>query len=55
MFEYIIRKDETNIQMRVRLKINKANFTNEDYDTLREFYAFIVKKQSEQIVFKKVK
>lgn len=55
MFEYIIQKDTENIQMRVRLKINKANFTNEDYETLRDFYAFIFKKQSEQIVFKKVK
>ncbi|OIR13137.1 transglutaminase-like superfamily protein [mine drainage metagenome] len=55
MFEYIIQKDAENIQMRVRLKINKANFTNEDYETLRDFYAFIFKKQSEQIVFKKVK
>ncbi|HEX3023622.1 MAG TPA: hypothetical protein VHP12_00300 [Chitinophagaceae bacterium] len=55
MFEYIILKDAENIQMRVSLKINKANFTNEDYETLRDFYAFIFKKQSEQIVFKKVK
>lgn len=55
MFEYIIMKDATNIQMRVRLMINKASFTNEDYETLRDFYAFIVKKESEQIVFKKVK
>ena len=54
MFEYIIQKNATNIQMRARLKINKANFTNADYDSLREFYAYILKKQEEQIVFKKV-
>ncbi len=55
MFEYIIRKDDSYIQMRVRLVINKANFANEDYETLRNFYSFIVKKEAEQIVFKKVK
>ncbi len=55
MFEYIIQKDEENIQMKVRLTINKANFSNEDYETLRDFFAFVFKKQSEQIVFKKVK
>lgn len=55
MFEYLVQKGETNIQMRVTLKINKANFSNDDYDTLRDFYSFVVKKEAEQIVFKKVK
>jgi hypothetical protein len=41
--------------MRSRIKLTKANFKPEDYGTLREFFAFIVKKQSEQIVFKKKK
>jgi uncharacterized protein YfkK (UPF0435 family) len=35
--------------------MNKANFNSEDYETLRDFYGFIVQKQSEQIVFKKIK
>jgi len=35
--------------------LKKANFVPEDYDTLRDFFAYIVKKQSEQIVFKKKK
>lgn len=55
MFEYLISSDGSNIQMRTRLVIKKANFLNEDYQTLREFYSVIVKKQSEQIVFKKIK
>ena len=55
MFEYIVKKDAQNIQLRMKLMINKANFKNEDYETLRDFYSFIVKKQAEQIVFKKVK
>jgi hypothetical protein len=52
-FEYIISKNGDNIQMRSRIKLNKAVFKPEDYRTLRDFFAFIVKKQSEQIVFKK--
>ncbi|MHA4807710.1 DUF3857 domain-containing protein [Flavitalea flava] len=52
-FEYLVAKDENNIQLRSRIKLKKANFKPEDYATLRDFYGFIVKKQSEQIVFKK--
>jgi len=55
MFEYLISNDGTGIQMRCTLVLHKAKFTNEDYQTLRDFYAFIVKKESEQIVFKKIK
>ncbi|HXB44185.1 MAG TPA: DUF3857 domain-containing protein [Puia sp.] len=54
-FEYVIDKSETNVQLRTRIKLNKANFEPEDYKTLRDFFALIVKKQSEQIVFKKKK
>ena len=55
MFEYLISADKEYIQMRCRLIIRKATFANEDYQTLREFYGFIVKKEAEQIVFKKIK
>ncbi|RFM26536.1 DUF3857 domain-containing protein [Deminuibacter soli] len=54
-FEYIIGTDGENIQMRCHLKLQKANFEPDDYDTLRDFFAFIVKKEKEQIVFKKIK
>ncbi|HTQ64967.1 MAG TPA: DUF3858 domain-containing protein [Puia sp.] len=54
-FEYLIQKDETSIQMRSRIKLNKAFFSPDEYNTLRDFFAFIVKKQSEQVVFKKKK
>jgi len=54
-YEYLIVKGEDNIQMRSRIKLKKAIFKPEDYSTLRDFFAFIVKKQSEQIVFKKKK
>ncbi len=55
MFEYIIQADAEVIQLRCRIVFNKANFAPEDYETLRSFYAQIVKKQAEQIVFKKIK
>jgi uncharacterized protein DUF3857/transglutaminase superfamily protein/uncharacterized protein DUF3858 len=54
-FEYIVQKDENNIQMRSRIKLLKANFKPEDYSVLRDFFAYVVKKQSEQFVFKKKK
>jgi hypothetical protein len=53
MFEYIIAESSGRIQLRCRTQIKKANFQPEDYQTLREFFAYIVKKQAEQIVFKK--
>ncbi len=54
-FEYLLQAKDGFIQIRTRLVIKKANFTNIDYQTLRDFYAQIVKKESEQIVFKKIK
>jgi uncharacterized protein DUF3858/transglutaminase superfamily protein/uncharacterized protein DUF3857 len=54
-FEYLVAKDDNNIQLRSRIKINRANFSPDDYSSLRDFFAYIVKKQSEQIVFKKKK
>ena len=54
-FEYLVQKTETAIQLRCSLKLKKANFDPEDYNTLRDFFGFIVKKQSEQIVFKRKK
>jgi hypothetical protein len=55
IFEYLIQKNENNIQFKCVLNIKKATFDPEDYNTIRDFYAYIVKKQSELIVFKKIK
>lgn len=55
MFEYLVNASGSEIQLRCRLMMKKANFPNEDYESLREFYSFIVKKEAEQIVFKKIK
>ncbi len=52
-FEFLVQNSGESIQLRSRLKLNKATFLPEDYAGLRDFFAFIVKKQNEQIVFKK--
>ena len=53
MFEYIIQVQGDKIMLRSKLTINKANFPAEDYQTLRDFFGYVIKKHSEQIVFKK--
>lgn len=55
MFEYIIKEQDGVIQMRCKITLDKAVFMPEEYESLRSFFAYIVKKQSEQIVFKKIK
>ncbi|MEO8861148.1 MAG: DUF3857 domain-containing protein [Ginsengibacter sp.] len=55
LFEYLISADKQFVQMRCKLLLKRANFINDDYQYLREFYSFIVKKEAEQIVFKKIK
>lgn len=55
MFEYIFSKNDNEINFRSRLKLDKATFLPDDYEYLRGFYDYIVKKHAEQIVFKKKK
>ena len=55
MFEYLVVNSNGTIQLRSRLVLYKANFTPDDYETLRDFFSQAVKKQAEQIVFKKIK
>jgi len=52
-YEYLIAADANGIQLRTHIKLNRADFTADDYKTLRDFFGFIVKKESEQIVLKK--
>ncbi|MGN6400244.1 MAG: transglutaminase-like domain-containing protein, partial [Flavisolibacter sp.] len=54
-FEYRISNSGNIISFRTRIKLDRAFFLPEEYQTLREFFNLIVKKQSEQIVFKKQK
>jgi hypothetical protein len=53
LFEYLIGRQDNLIQLRCRMKLTKAYFPAEDYSSLRDFFAYIVKKESEQIVLKK--
>ena len=52
-FEYLIANQGGQIQLRCRVKLSKAWFPPEDYSSLRDFFAYIVKKENEQIVLKK--
>lgn len=52
-FDYLIGAQSGMIQLRCRLKLNKANFVPEDYKSLRDFYALVMQKEAESIVLKK--
>lgn len=53
-FEYLTAFDANRIQLRTRVSLSKANFDPGDYETLRDFFGFVIKKQAEQIVLKKI-
>ena len=55
MFEYRISQSGNNISFRSRIRISRTYFLPEEYDMLREFFNLVVKKHTEQIVFKKKK
>lgn len=55
VFEYLAIKKQDKIQLRSTIHIKKSNFSQEDYEVLREFFAFVIQKQGEQIVLKKTK
>jgi hypothetical protein len=52
-YEYRIASDGQNIQLRSVLILKRTHFDPEDYPTLRDFFAAVVKKQGEVIVFRK--
>ncbi|RYZ19862.1 MAG: DUF3857 domain-containing protein [Chitinophagaceae bacterium] len=54
-FEYLISESEGVISLRSQIRIKRANFLPEDYESLREFFNMVVTKHKEQIVFKKKK
>jgi len=56
MFEYLVAVGKDGkIQLRCHLELQRTNFATEDYENLRNFFAYIVSKEGEQIVFKKIK
>ena len=54
-FEYLLSQDGDHINFRTRIKLTKANYQPGEYAILRNFFAAIVDKEGEQIVFKKKK
>jgi hypothetical protein len=52
-YEYLVSVDGATIQLRTRLVLTRATFEPIKYESLREFFGHIVKKQAEQIVLKK--
>ncbi|MFT3935452.1 MAG: DUF3857 domain-containing protein [Chitinophagaceae bacterium] len=54
-YEYGIQHDETSIQLRIRLSLKRTKFNPDDYNSLRDFFAFVGKMQAKQFVFKKTK
>jgi Domain of Unknown Function with PDB structure (DUF3858)/Transglutaminase-like superfamily len=52
-FEYIIEKNSENIQLRMRMKLNKTVYGREEYSNLREFINSVLNKENEQIVLNK--
>lgn len=53
MFEYRLSQSGNSISFRSRIKLARAYYHPEEYEMLREFFNLVVKKQAEQIVFKK--
>lgn len=52
-FEYRVSGNDKAVSFSSKLKIGKTFFMPSEYNSLREFFNFVVKKQAEQIVFKK--
>lgn len=52
-FEYLMSKTSETILLRSRIILSKPLFEVEEYEGLRNFFDYIVKKHAEQIVFKK--
>jgi len=52
-YQYIFSQNGNTISFRSRLILNRTYYLPEEYEMLREFFNLIVKKQAEQVVFRK--
>ena len=52
-FEYTIEKNTDDIQLKIRMKLNKTFFSPEEYTGLRDFISKVIKKENEFIVLRK--
>jgi hypothetical protein len=55
MFEYRLSESGGSISLRSRLVLKRTYYLPEEYESLREFFKIVVKKQNEPFVFKKKK
>ena len=55
VYQYQIEKTNNTIHLRSVVKLSKASYKASEYSNLREFFTYVVKKQQEQIVFRKKK
>jgi hypothetical protein len=53
-YEYEIKHVDNQIQLRCRLQLNKTFFAVDDYENLRAFFAQVINKENQQIVFRKI-
>lgn len=53
VFQYVAQQQGNLIQLRSRIRLSRALYAPDEYDGLREFFDFVVKKHGEQIVLKK--
>ncbi len=53
VFEYIVVNTPTEVSLRTKLAIYKTLFMPNEYESLKNFFDYVVKKHAEQIVFKK--
>ena len=54
IFEYRVSQSGNMISFRSRVKLSRADFAQDEYEMLREFFSLVVKKHGEQIVLKKL-
>ena len=55
VFEYQMTKSITTVNLRTSIRMVRTTYVREDFEALRKFFDEIVKKQSEQIVFRRKK
>lgn len=53
IFQFLTGQQGNLIQMRSRLKLSRATYSPDEYESLRNFFDIVVKKHAEQIVLKK--
>jgi hypothetical protein len=53
-FEYLVQVDDSVIHFRSQLSIRKTNYSLDEYPGIRDFFGYIVAKEKEPIVLKKI-